>query len=319
MDFIKRTIVFSATLMGVAFAGTKIEPVMGQQMLTVDFNKATDMSGITWIGGESFMTVSNKQSGIYPLNLRIDPGTGRLLSGKFGERIPVKSNFNDFEGIAFLPELKRTYISAEGGNGIVGFDLQGDATFVVEVPAVFKRARGNKSLESLTYGAGALWTANEGALDGDGRPSGKGEGTTVRLQKFNAGFRAVAQFAYRTEPCPAGAPEAGTGVSDLLALPDGGLLVLERVVTSLGLVAKIYQVDFAGATDTSRIDKLDGEFFTPVKKTLLFERRTLAINYEGITLGPKLAGGWRSLLLLADSGGAPKHTLMPLRILLDTK
>ena len=319
MDFINKALFFIPLFAGVAFAGTKIEPVMGQQTLTVDYNKATDISGITWVAGESFMTVSNKQNGIFPLNLRIDPNTGKLLEGKFGEKISVKSNFNDFEGIAYLPALKRHYISAEGGNGIVGFDLEGDATFVVEVPAVFARARANKSLESLTFGAGALWTANEGALDGDGKPSGKGQGTIVRIQKFDGSFRAVAQFAYCTEPGPAGPNEAVTGVSDLLALPDGGLLTLERVLTSAGLMAKIYKVDFAGATDTSKIQKLEGAMFTPVKKTLLYQRHTLTANYEGITLGPKLAGEWRSLILIADSGGAPKHTLMPLRIFLDAK
>ena len=314
-----RTALFFTALAGVAFAGTKIEPVAGQPMLTVDYANATDFSGITWTGGENFLTVSNKQNAIFPFRLRIDPETGGLSDCQFGARISVKSKLNDFEGIAILPALKRIYISAEGGNGIVGFDLQGDATFAVSVPAVFARARHNKSLESLTHGAGALWTANEGALDGDGRPSGRGEGTTVRLQKFDASFRAVAQFAYRTEPCAAGAREAGTGVSDLLVLPDGGLLVLERVVTSLGLAAKIYQVDFTGATDTAKFSKLEDAVFTPVKKTLLYERPTFAVNYEGITLGPKLAGGWRSLLLIADSGGATKHTLMPLRIFLDTK
>ena len=319
MDFINKALFFIPLFAGVAFAGTKIEPVMGQQTLVVDYDKATDISGITWVAGESFMTVSNKQNGIFPLNLRIDPNTGKLLEGKFGEKISVQSNLNDFEGIAYLPEFKRLYISAEGGNGIVGFDMQGDATFAVEVPNVFMRARPNKSLESLTFGAGALWTANEGALDGDGKPSGKGLGTIVRLQKFDTSFRAGVQFAYRTEPGPAGAQEAVTGVSDMLALPDGGLLTLERVLTSAGLVAKIYKVDIAGATDTSKIQKLEGVMFTPAKKTLLYERHTFTTNYEGITLGPKLTGGWRSLILIADSGGAFKHTLMPLRIFLDTK
>ncbi|MEI7775093.1 MAG: esterase-like activity of phytase family protein, partial [Verrucomicrobiota bacterium] len=102
-------------------------------------------------------------------------------------------------------------------------------------------------------------------------------------------------------------------------LPDGGLLTLERVLTSAGRVAKIYKVDFVGGTDTSKIQKLEGAMFTPLKKTLLYERHTFTANYEGITLGPKLIGGWRSLILIADSGGASKHTLMPLRIWLDAK
>ena len=312
----KLAAVFFILLAGTVFSETKIEPVMGQQSVTMDYDKATDFSGITWISGESYLAVSNKENGIFAIRLKVDPGTGRVLDYKFGERLPVKTKLGDMEGIAFLPEQKRIYISAETGNGIVGFDMRGDATFGVEVPGVYARARPNKSLESLTFGAGALWTANEGALDGDGPLSGK-EGTLVRLQKFDASFRATTQFAYRTDPCSAAG--GGTGVSDLLALPSGALLALERVVTSIGLVAKIYQVDFAGATDTAGIQRLEGAVFTPVKKKLLYERHTLATNYEGITLGPVLAGGWRSLLLIADSGGAKKHSLMPLRIWLDAK
>ena len=314
-----RAVALLAVLAGSVCAEPKIEPVAGQQSVIIDYDKATDFSGITWMGGENFMTVSNKDVALYPLKLRIEPQTGRVVESKFGARISVKSKLNDFEGIAFLAEKNRIYVSAEGGNGIVGFDLAGEATFAVEVPKVFSRARQNKSLESLTSGAGALWTANEEALNGDGSVSGQTAGTVVRLQKFDAKFQPVEQFAYRTDTCALNGSGGRTGVSDLLALPDGGLLALERVVTSLGLKAKIYRVDFSGATDTSSIEKLEGAQFTPVKKKLLYEQLTFVTNYEGITLGPVLAGGWRSLLLIADSGGGTKHSLLPLRIFLDAK
>ena len=135
----------------------------------------------------------------------------------------------------------------------------------------------------------------------------------MRLQKFDARWKPVAQFAYRTD---ASLLESATGVTDLCALPDGRLLALERVMAA-GLVAKIYLVDFTDATDTSDIAELDDDKIKITGKKLLFERATGAVNFEGITLGPDLADGWRSLILIADSQGGHTHTLLPLRIKLD--
>lgn len=301
-------------LMGASiFAETKIEAVAGQGMFTLAYEGATDFSGLTWVSSERFFAVSDKVRALFPLTLRVEAETGRIVEGSFGAAMPVKTKLGDFEGIAYVPALKRLYVSAETGSGIVGFDLLGDATFAVQVPKVFARTRRNKSLESLTYGAGALWTANEEALEGDGAGSSASAGTLVRLQKFDSRMRPVAQFAYRTEPSLFRISNGGTGVSDLLALPNGELLVLERGV-GLGLAVRIFRVDFAAATDTSALARLEGADFTPVRKTLLYERHTTTVNFEGITLGPALAEGWRSLLLIADSSGETDHLFMPLRI-----
>ena len=97
-------------------------------------------------------------------------------------------------------------------------------------------------------------------------------------------------------------------------LPNGELLVLERVVGTFGLSAKIFRAERRGASDIAKIRALEGADYKPAGKTLLFSRATLTNNFEGIALGPKLADGWRSLILIADSGGGTTHFLMPLRI-----
>jgi hypothetical protein len=219
----------------------------------------------------------------------------------------------DFEGIAHVPARDRLYVSTERPPGIVGFDREGDATFAVEVPKVYAQARSNKGLESLTFGGPALWTANEDALRNDGDTSSASGGALVRLQKFNERFAPAGQWAYRTDASLLRVSNSGTGVTDLVALPNGELLVLERVV-AVGLVAKIYRVEFAGATDTSGVSSLRDGDATPVKKKLLFERHTGGANFEGIALGPELEDGWHSLILIADSGGDRRHVFMPLRI-----
>ncbi|MCL5459976.1 esterase-like activity of phytase family protein, partial [Loigolactobacillus coryniformis] len=85
-------------------------------------------------------------------------------------------------------------------------------------------------------------------------------------------FRPGGQFAYRTEPSSIRLQTAGTGVSELALLPDGELLVLERVVGFLGLSAKIFRADVRGATDITRVVKLEGAEFTPAGKKELFSR-----------------------------------------------
>ena len=296
-------------LLSSARAGTKVEAVVGQAQFSVRYDKATDFSGLTWVRGENFYAVSNQTQALFPLKLAMNAETGRIEDAKFGTRIPVKTKLEDLEGIAYRADLERLYVSAERPPGIVAFDLLGDATFQFEIPKVFARATRNKGLEALTYGAGFFWTANEAALEGD-------QDSFVRLQKFDERMRPAGQFAYRTDGSLFKVNNSGTGVTDLAGLPNGELLVLERVV-AVGLVAKIYLVDFADATDTAGVAKLNDEDVTPVKKKLLFERLTGKDNFEGIALGPELADGWRSLILVADSAGGGVHELLPLRIKFD--
>jgi hypothetical protein len=297
-------------------AGTRIESVPGQSLFSFEYPNATDFSGITWVAGPDYFTVSDKMKGVFPLRIELEQSSGRVLSAKLGTMIPVKTRLSDFEGVAFVPDRRAIYVSAEKGNGILGIGLETGAGLPVTVPPVFARARGNKSLESLTYDPASrtFWTANEEALEGDSPLSSTDAGTIVRLQKFDRAFKPLGQYAWRTSSAKFRIHGSGTGVTDLAALPDGGLLVLERVANHTGLSAKIFRAGIEGATDVSRIRNLEGGKFVPAERKLLFERATLVNNFEGITLGPKLDDGWRSLLLIADSAGGSTHYLMPLRI-----
>jgi hypothetical protein len=299
-----------------ALADTVIESVPGQALFTFDYSAATDFSGLVWAGGSDYFTVSDKVRAIFPMTIALDPASGKILSASIGTAIPVTTKLGDFEGVTFVPDKRQVFVSTETGNGIFGFDLRKRVMIPVAVPPIFSQARDNKSLESLTYDAtaGNFWTANEEALKCDGPMSAREHGTVVRLQRFDADFRPLAQFAYVTEPSFFRVPGGGTGVSDLALLPNGELLVLERVVGTFGLSAKIFRAEVRGATDITKVPELIGEKYTPAGKTLIFGRPTLSNNFEGIALGPVLADGWRSLILVADSGGGTKHYLMPLRI-----
>lgn len=299
-----------------AFAQTKIEAIPGQPLLAVEWGGATDLSAITWVRENRFMVVSNRTRGLFPLTLNVDAQTGGISGAEFGRKISVETEESDFEGLIYMPSRQRFYVSTEERSRIVGFDLEGAATFKVEVPRIFREARQNKSLESLAWDEtrGEMWTANEDALECDGDESRRKKGALVRLQKFNAKFETAGQFAYRTEPSLIRVGHQGTGVTDMAISPNGDLLVLERVLT-VGFGVRIFLVEFAEATDIAELDSLkDAEKVVPVKKHLLFDKSTGAFNFEGMTIGPKLADGSYSVVLVADNGGGETHQLMPLRL-----
>lgn len=293
-----------------------IEKLEGQGFFTIENNAVSDLSGLVWLNGDSFYAVSDHQKGIVPVTLKVDPANGHITAGEIGTLTAVQTDAGDFEGIAYVAGTKTFYITAEEGTAVLRFNLDSPRAERVPVPPIFAQARKNLSLEALTWNDSVkeFWIANEETLTPDGALANANEGSLVRLQRLDARFRPLAQYAWRTEPAGMRFRGAGSGVPDLCLLPDGRLLVLERGFGAAGLQARIYLADFKGATDISKMKALAEAEFTPAKKTLLFEQATGFVNYEGIALGPKLADGSRSLILIADSNGGPAHIFMPLKL-----
>jgi hypothetical protein len=277
-----------------------------------------ELSGLTRAGGDQYYAVSDAGGVLVALAIDVDPATGAVVDAVAGDEV-VLSPGSDLEGLAWDPASGRVLASDEVGPAIRSYDpATGVQLGAVTVPGVFSGARANRSLESLARdpATGALWTANEEALVADGAVSSFTAGTVVRLQRFDAAGAPAGQWAYRADPIPGG-PIAGqqtNGVVDLLALPSGELLVLERSLSSLAFGARIYQVDFAGATATDGLASLVADPFVPVGKTLLWQTSLQISNFEGLALGPQLDGGDWSLLLVADDGPPSAQALYPLRL-----
>ena len=103
------------------------------------------------------------------------------------------------------------------------------------------------------------------------------------------------------------------GVSELCALPDGQLLVLEReaFIPKIKIGAfckcKLYQINPLNSEEFALKEKFSSD--TPfLKKRLLTEWKTgLSLskrsfaNYEGMCLGPMLEDGSQVVILLSDS------------------
>lgn len=202
----------------------------------------------------------------------------------------------------------------------------------------------NYNFESLAFDSVRqyLWTIPESTLRKDGQPATPQNGLTnqLRLMRFDWGkikenrnkeayseqvsseqvnskqdSRYMATYAYLMDQ-PSTHKKADIyvmGVSELCALPDGQLLVLEReaFIPKIKIGAfckcKLYLVNPLNSENISMKEKFSSD--TPfLKKKLLAEWKTgLSLskrsfaNYEGMCLGPKLEDGSQVVILLSDS------------------
>ncbi|MGL6345029.1 MAG: esterase-like activity of phytase family protein [Waterburya sp.] len=172
----------------------------------------------------------------------------------------------------------------------------------------------NLAFEALTINRAGLpedpfrlFTATESALSQD-KSSQEEAPAKIRLLHYVinpiGSPIVVAEHLYPLDPSP---PEViANGLTELIALPtEGYLLSLERTFGLTGSGAKIFQLVIGNATDTSNIASLKGNLTAvrPLTKQLLFDLSKLGIyldNLEGMTLGPRLPDGSKSLLLISD-------------------
>lgn len=320
---------------------------------------AEELSGIAWMGGSLYVAVGDEHACLQFLAIRLDPATGRVVSALFrepvrlgdedGRPLPDPAEGPDREGIAYDERADAVWIANER----TGTDTHhpsiarhsvgdGRRTMLVTTESdsalgVFARLRVNLGFESVTRSrrGDTTWTANEGPLTIDGPPASANDGGMVRLQRFDRAMRPVTQVAYRVDPYPARiaspallAGRETSGLSDLLLLPDGRLLALERAFAGdstgvAGLRIRIYEVDPAGATDISRgpaagglASLRAGTDYIPAGKRLLWEQvfGLTNSNFEGMTLGPGLRNGDRVLILVADNNGGSSQALYTLRL-----
>ena len=133
----------------------------------------------------------------------------------------------------------------------------------------------------------------------------------IRIIKFDAEQKkSIAQYAYKLEPVAFAAKSENefkiNGVPDILSLGNNKLLVIERSFSTgrLPCTIRIFTADLNDATDVSFLTLKDNPSFTPAKKTLLLNMDDLGIytdNIEGVTFGPLLPNGHKTLVFIADN------------------
>ena len=179
----------------------------------------------------------------------------------------------------------------------------------------------NYNFESLAFDSvhQYLWTIPESTLRKDGQPATPQNGLAnqLRLMRLDWGklSRYMTTYAYQVDQ-PSTHKKADIyvmGVSELCALPDGQLLVLEReaFIPKIKIGAfckcKLYLINPLNSEEFSMKEKflsdtpfLKKRLLTEWKTGLSLSKRSFA-NYEGMCLGPKLEDGSQVVILLSDS------------------
>ncbi|MET3663655.1 esterase-like activity of phytase family protein [Caulobacter sp. 1776] len=173
-------------------------------------------------------------------------------------------------------------------------------------------ARKNATTEGLAWSVDgrSLWLSMEGPLVQDGPIPSVAEGGLVRLTRLDRAGKPLAQYAYRIDPVQAASPVGvgDNGVSEILALDDHRLLVLERSGIKgadgrYGYHVRLYLADLAKAQSISKVESLAATSVRPAEKRLLLNFDSLGIridNLEAMAWGPRLKDGTRTLVLASD-------------------
>jgi hypothetical protein len=207
------------------------------------------------------------------------------------------------------------------------YDVQGEFLGSLTVPQPFLPTADHSSgvRANLAFEAAGVppngrffFTGTENALFQDGPAATVANGSPSRILRYNLQTgRLDRQYLYWTDqvfeaPIPP-TQFSVNGLVELLPLNNEFLLAMERSfsvgVPGTGNEIKLYEVALPGADDVNGVDSLASLLgsIRPAQKTLLFDLGTLGIpldNVEGMTFGPDLPDGRRSLIMVSDNNFA---------------
>ncbi|MGW7527047.1 esterase-like activity of phytase family protein [Streptomyces sp. NPDC054783] len=254
------------------------------------------------------------RSSLFTLDPRtLQPRSAVHLADEKGADLDSEGLVIDGDGTRLITSETEPSIRRYSADGRILDRLPVPSPLLV-VPA--GRATANQTFEGLTLlpGGHTLLASMEDAISGDSTG-------IVRFQTWQrtkgGPFRLSAQYAYRTD--------AGLGVPEVQATPDGRLLVLERGFTSgVGNTVRLYLADLRHATDTSDTENLTGQpSVRLIKKTLLTDiaacpslgatakqpqPNPLLDNIEGMTITGRDHQGRLKVLLVSDDNQNPAQT-----------
>ena len=247
------------------------------------------------------------------------------MTGLAGDAYPPKSG--DPEALRRAPGggFYWAHERDASGDPFVGvMDAEGRTTRAFDLPAHYMPTGGdgrgiriNLGFESLTVdGQGRVVVATEQSLFQDGGEAGMDYGSSARVLVFDPASGApVAEYLYPVGPIAAlPIPASGfktNGLVELLALPEGGFLAMERSYSAgQGNVVKLFVTDFVGADDISGVASLDERppaamMTKEIVLTLQAGGLVQAVdNLEAMSFGPEIDGK-RTLVLMSDNNFNP--------------
>lgn len=238
-----------------------------------------------------------------PEAMRYNPKRKELTWSSEGERIARKD--------AAVLEDPTVINITKDGKYIDSFQLPSN----MHMHATENGPRQNGVFEGLTFTNDykTLFVSVEEPIYEDGPRAGLNDSSgLIRILKFDVATRKqLAQYAYKIDPVayPAILPSAFkiNGVPDILWLGENKLLVLERSFSTgrLQCTIKVFIADLTHATNVQSIRSLKtNKNFKAASKKLLLNMNSLGIyidNIEGVTFGPILPNGHKTLIFVSDN------------------
>lgn len=292
-------------------------------------------SGIARIDSLTYAVIDDKSplDGFYLFNISINPQNGKITSvSRSALRCAPPLNTEDSifrsradcEDVIYRPHSNTVFVSQEEMAEVVEYGMNGHPTGnKLKIPEFFSRTRQqhNGGFEALAYDRDSLsfWLTTENSLkadtffaDAQGKPV-----QMLRLMRFGDNLQANGQWLYLMDngSRPKNALYYAHGVSAMTALPGGRLLVMERELSvpkqyiggwctiRVYLVRPIKEL---ALSPHSAGKQPYGSKILPKQELFHFTTRIRAVgtnyaNYEGMCLGPVLADGRQTLLLINDS------------------
>lgn len=237
-----------------------------------------------------------------PEAMRYNPVTDQLFWTSEGERIVKKDTILQDPSITIIDR---------GGKYIDTFPLP----VQMHMHATENGPRQNGVFEGLTFADNfkTMYVSVEEPLYEDGPRAGlKDTVTWDRIIQYNvATHQSVAQYAYHLSPVAHPSVPSNefkiNGIPDILYLGGNRLLVIERSFSTgvPGCTIKVFISDLAGASNVGLNASLKQHPpFHSIEKKLLLNMDSLGIyidNIEGVTFGPTLPNGHRSLIFVSDN------------------
>ena len=286
-----------------ARVGLTRNAVTGVDFTAVRTLLRSDGSGFPQAGDDDRQSVD-------PESIRVDPRDGTLWWSSEGERaVPA-------DGAA--PYLVDPFVRRAARDGRYLGRMRLPANLKMRAEETGPRA--NLVFEGLTLTPDGRQVAasTEGALYQDGPIATVDHGAVNRVTWWNRRTgRPVRQLAYPLDAIPAKpAPPTGAadnGISELLAAGPHSYLAVERAfITGVGNSIRVYAFDTRGASNVLHRSSLRNGGYRPVRKHLLVDLGELGLdhvdNIEGVTWGPTLPTGERTLLFVADDNFNPSQT-----------
>ncbi|CAM1349195.1 esterase-like activity of phytase family protein [Tenacibaculum crassostreae] len=240
----------------------------------------------------------------------------------------AKQNLLDLESIfvdkGLINLTSEGSIQLEKDPSIFKVDLEGNFVEETSIPDYFKatskaKPKHNGVFEgsSKSFDNKGFWVAMEAPLEADGEePTFHKTQSPVRITYFdNASNKATKQFAYQLEKIDKQAKGDVNlnGVTAILEYKKNHFFVIERIYQSgygsYGNVVRIFNAKIdRNSTNTLEVQSLKEQEYIPLKKELLLDfsiiqdqlTDKIIDNIEGITFGPILSNGNKSLLLVSD-------------------